>query len=350
MLQPVLGGDDELESCLVANAKSLEDCSRIVWIVDEDDAAGQNAAEAALERLTGHNVETLVVPQAPVERSVNPKSFKLQIGLLGVTTEYIAVIDDDTIVGSEHMGRALETLRASVDLYTGLPSYVARGGTGSRLVAAFVNSNAALTYLTPLCCTSPRSINGMFVATRTSTLRSLGGFAAIDGELCDDLALAELYRDRGKSIHQGAMAQVLIAGGLGVSDYWRQMHRWFVFALVLMRRMSFGWKAWVAATSIVQSLLLGALFLSILGGMVHVGILASVLLLRHWALWVLLRATRDHSLNGLAERPRVGAFSSIVAELVIPLHAVHAAFHPVIRWRTRRYTVRRSGSFAVAEE
>ena len=67
-----------------------------------------------------------------------------------------------------------------------------------------------------------------------------------------------------------------------------------------------------------------------------------------WALWVelWLRATRDPSSERAAN---AAPFASLVAELLLPLHALHAILEPTIRWRTRHYRVCARGQFREVE-
>ena len=92
-----------------------------------------------------------------------------------------------------------------------------------------------MTYLSLLPVVGPLSINGMFYVMRTETMRSLGGFSSIQERLCDDYALARLLLDSGRRIHQGIVPQYLCTSVTGLRHYAQIMHRWFVFAAVLVR-------------------------------------------------------------------------------------------------------------------
>jgi ceramide glucosyltransferase len=110
----------------------------------------------------------------------------------------------------------------------------------ARLLAQFVNNNAALTYLPLLPLRPPVTINGMCYGLRCDYLRSLGGFAGILNTLTDDLAMAESVVGRGGRIHQ-SIATVEVQTGLrSLSRYIQQMHRWNLFAILLLRRQTPG--------------------------------------------------------------------------------------------------------------
>lgn len=348
VIQPILWGDPGLAGVLEGGVREAPGGTRFLWLVDDDDPAGQAAADearAALGEARGQDVQVLGCPTAAP--GVNPKSHKLGLGLEHVRTPYVAVVDDDVVVGADHLRRGLRILGAkgaTAGLYTGLPSYRSGGGVGSDLIAGFVNGSAARTYLPPLSVGPPASINGMFWMTAVETLRDLGGPRAIEGQLCDDLAIAELYRRAGIEVHQGCMRQVLRTEGLGPGGYVRRMHRWFVFALVLMGRASWGTRLWATGTSVLPALLLWSAFAAALASRQAAIALAVVLFLRHGLLGGLLHATRDPSL-GQPHRAEVFPLSSVLGELLIPVHALHALLSPRVRWRSRRYRARRDGTF-----
>ena len=117
-----------------------------------------------------------------------------------------------------------------LDLVTGLPVFVFRGSFYERFIGGFVNGNAMLTYLPAAAVGAQRTINGMIYAVRTEELRSMGGFAAIQGRLTDDYAMAQLYERNGKRVLQTA---VCVWVGMTVRDAahcGRVLRRWFVFA------------------------------------------------------------------------------------------------------------------------
>lgn len=222
VLQPILGGDPLLEESLRANARALAG-ARLYWLVDEDDRIGQAAAgAAALE-----NVRVIVGP-GPVDGE-NPKVAKLARALELVTEEVVVVLDDDTRLGAEELGRLTGAL-AGADLVTGLPVFASRGTVFERFVGGFVNGNAVLTYLPAAAVGAQHTINGMIYAVRASELRGLGGFRAIAGELTDDYAMAQLYERAGRRILQTA---VCVDVGMTIRDAGhcgRVLRRWFLFA------------------------------------------------------------------------------------------------------------------------
>lgn len=136
--------------------------------------------------------------------------------------------------GKSSCARILDGLTRS-DLATSLPAYLDDGRWPSRLLAQFVNNNAALTYLPLLNVLPPVTINGMAYAIRGTTLDSLGGFGPVMRAVTDDLAVARQVIAGGGRLCQTASpvwVQTTVRDG---RQYLRQMHRWFVFARLLLR-------------------------------------------------------------------------------------------------------------------
>jgi ceramide glucosyltransferase len=367
--QPILGGDPFLEEALRRNVESAPPFARFLWLVDEDDALGRQAAA----KFAGH--ERVAILHCPAVRGAeNPKSAKLQRALDVVETEFIAVLDDDTILAPEHLPRALAALDTCT-LYTGLPCYLRGPNVWSSLVAHFVNNNSITTYLPLLPLIGPLTINGMFYVLRTADLVRAGGFRAIAGKLCDDYALATLIREQGGTIRQGITPLTLHTTVPSPSDYFRIMQRWFLFANVLVRDQPPTVKLILFVFLGMPPLLLWLGFAAIAAGWSGVAILAAVLVARHTLLRALHRdvfgkfvplssrakrsdpdqltdrfaGARDDSADARDDSgttlPEFDWWMSIVAELLQPLHWLHATLRNTIVWRTRRIRVALDGTF-----
>jgi len=336
ILQPILGGDPALEQTLRTNLQNAPAGACFVWLVDTDDQVGRDVAEGLLQQQHGNRVQLVLTP--PCEEGLNPKLFKLNRAFPHVTTDFIAVLDDDTILSADHLPRGIATL-TNCELYTGLPRYHRGSSLWSNLVAHFVNNNSITTYLSLLELTGPLTINGMFYLTRTETLRRMGGFESILGQLCDDYALARLVMDHGGRIRQGVTSQVLQTSIAGPYQYLRQMHRWFLFANVLVRDQSIGVQALLVIVLGLPPLLLWGSFLCLTGGWPGAVVLLALLLVRHLMIRLLHRRVFQQRL----------AFSwilSLIAESLQPFHLLHACVSPVIVWRSRRIRVGQRGSFS----
>ena len=333
VLQAILSGDPLLEDTLRRNLRHHPEAA-FVWLLDEDDHAGRQMAARLLAAAPAARVRVQLTP--PVPQGINPKLFKLQLAL-PAAGPVVAVLDDDTVLPPGALAQVCAVLAATDGLATGLPYYGPEAGGWARLVTAFVNANSLLTYLPPLFFQSPVTINGMFYATRTATLRQLGGFAAVAGELCDDFALAALFRRHGRPVLQTTIRHALATTVPDLGTYLHLMRRWMVFA----RRLLLAAFSWPVALLVV---LPGALPPALLGLALASGRPA---LLAAGAGTLLLKATALALVRrrylGTPEGPRT-VLLEVLADLLQPLHLLHALAQPRrVRWRNKSIELRAGG-------
>lgn len=334
VVQPILSGDPGLEDALRDNLLSLAG-ARFCWLVDEDDPEAQRVVgrlAAQLER-SGEQSRLEVVLCAPAPDGVNPKLAKLQPALDGAAEdEVFLVLDDDTRLPRESLGALLAGLERAT-LATGLPGYLPGRTVWARLVEQFVDNNAAMTYLP----SAPVTINGMTWAMRVADLRALGGFTPILRNLTDDLAVARTVLDGGGTICQTASPQWLTTSVDDGRHYARLMHRWMLFANLLLRRQPL---PVVAQISVLHGTHPQLLWAVVVGSARERRLLPLVTVLGVRAL--LLR----HLQRRIHGRPLHRPVLSVVSELAQPVHLGHGAVQRTIRWRTRTYRVRSDDDFS----
>ena len=324
VMQAILSGDPTLGRNLEENLRHHPRAC-FLWLVDEDDPV----ARELTERLSAGRAEILLAPPPPQGR--NPKVFKLALGLPRASGDLVAVLDDDTVLPAGALAKAGLALDRG-DLATGLPYYRPEGSFASRLVAAFVNSNALVTYLPILFFRAPVTINGMFYLTRRETLERLGGFAAIEDRLCDDYEMARLYRRAGLRIVQTSVVHPISTTVRGAADYARTLRRWMVFANHLFREA-------IDPLMIVLVVLpaLMPLLLVIVAGFAGTGALAATLA-GLVAKATMMAAFRRRAID--SRENAAGALLEVLADLLQPLHAASALVRPgSIRWRSRSIVV-----------
>lgn len=335
VLQPILGGDPALSEVLESNLRALPHC-HFVWLIDEDDPVAQQVADTLRAHHPHVVIDCLRLPPAPTGH--NPKIHKLHIAAPRVTTPHLVVLDDDTHLPASTLTELLARLHHD-DLATGLPCYLDDGRFASRLLAQFVNNNAALTYLPSLLASPPASINGMGYALRTDALARMGGFAPLARHLTDDLAVALALRASGGSIHQSSAPLYVRTSVRDLQHYTQLLHRWFLFALLLLDRQPPALRAQIVLLHGVPPLLLAAACTAAIAAASPLGgtALAALFVVRGT---VLARLQRR-----LTATSRHRALLSVLAELLQPLHALHALLQRRIRWRTRHYRVRANDDF-----
>jgi ceramide glucosyltransferase len=374
IVQPILSGDPDLAAALADNLATLPE-ARFLWLIDADDDEAERVTAALQRAHPAHRINRETCPPAPP--GINPKLFKLERARDLVGEGVFVVLDDDTRLTREGLAALLAALDTHT-LATGLPCYLDREDLPSRLLAQFVNNNAALTYLPLLAFAPPPTINGMTYAIAPASLTAIGGFAPLWGHLTDDLAIARRVLSMGGTIAQTPYPQFISTTVRDMRHYRALMHRWFLFALLLLREQPPAWRIAISLLHGVPPLLL---WLSLLGlalpaltlpwlthgltphdltlgaGMqltpaasVHLttwagerpGLFAFIAALTLLALRALMLTIVQRVITG---RSHHAPIVSIVSELLQPLHLLHALCQRRIIWRTRRYAVKANDDF-----
>lgn len=336
--QAILSGDPRLGDVLGDTVRALPE-ARFLWLVDADDAVAQSTCAAVKTAHPDACIHVLVVPPAPDRR--NPKLWKLEAARKAASAPVFLVLDDDTRMSAPTLGALMHALETHA-LATSLPVYRAADSWPSQLLAQFVANNAAATYLSLQPWIAPVTINGMAYAIRRTTLDAIGGFAPLLAHLTDDLAVATRVRAHGGTIAQVSSTHEVETTVRDLAHYRQLMHRWTLFALLLLRTQPTRVQTLVTLVLGLPPLLLMLLVLRawLVPSPLAWVMLGVVLILRSIVIVSLHRAV------GTAGLHRAGA--SIASELWQPVHLVHALVSPVIVWRTRRYRVRANDDFEAA--
>ena len=326
--QAILSGDPLLASRLRANAEELPE-AHFLWLVDTDDGEGQAICRRLRDSLPTR-IEVIEVEPAPPR--TNPKLWKLERAKNAFTEAVLVILDDDTRLPQASLGALVEGLdRAAVT--TGLPRYFEDGRWPSRLLCQFVANNAAGTYLALPAFLPPITLNGMTWAIRKESLARFGLFEPILRCLTDDFAVARQVIAGGGRIEQSPLPQELQTTVEDGRHYLRLMHRWFLFATLLLREQKAGLAALITVLHGLPPLLLW-LVLALWGGSGD-GRFGLVLLVVLVLRAVVLAAVQQQIYGSRLYRP----FFSEISELLQPLHLLHASLVRRIRWRTRYYQV-----------
>src|SRR6185295_16170454 len=260
--QPILSGDPRLAEVLGDNLRELP-AARFLWLVDLDDAEAQRICSDLAVRHPETEIEISLHAQPPDGK--NPKLWKLEAAraaLAADTAEPIfLVLDDDTRMPGPTLAALLQALETH-PLATSLPGYLDDGRFPSRLLAQFVDNNAALTYLPLLPFLPPLTINGMAYALRREKLDEMGGFAGMLRALTDDLAVAEAVLSKGGTIFQSARPHWVETTVRDGKHYRQLMHRWFLFALLLLRKQPIQIRSTIGLLHALPPLLLLALVIA----------------------------------------------------------------------------------------
>lgn len=338
ILQPILSGDPRLAEILESNVIELP-AAHFIWLVDTEDAVAREVCAAIGARHPQAHIDLLALP--PASDGENPKLFKLERARPLIRGDLAIVLDDDTRLPAS-TAHALVAALGDHALSTALPAYADDGRWPSRLLAQFVNNNAALTYLPLLNVAPPVTINGMAYALTVAMLERIGGFSAMIHSVTDDLAMARRVMAAGGRICQTAAPVWVETTVRDGRHYRRQMHRWYLFALLLFRRQSLTMQALISIMTTTPSLVLWGAVIAAARHPVPPALTAIIVLLaaRSVMLTALQRAVYGRALHAPA--------LSLVSELLQPLHLLHAAVQRTIVWRTRVYRVNDDESFEIA--
>ncbi|WP_299997261.1 glycosyltransferase family 2 protein [uncultured Cedecea sp.] len=330
ILQPILSGDPTLGATLKENVMALEQAD-FIWLIDDDDAVAKMTVNQIKQQLAPRNINIISCPAAP--QGVNPKAFKLERAWQEASNNIILVLDDDAILSPAAFTRLISEVGAD-NLVTALPYYAASKERYAALLAQFVNDNSALTYLPLLSYLPPLTINGMCYALTRQTLEKVEGFAHIQHDLTDDLALASLLDKHQIRLTQSIALVKMHTDLASGKKYWQQMHRWFLFATLLLREKSFKIKLMIFLLQGLHPLLLWGVLLMAVS---HPWGVLACLMIRHLA----LRKVQQALTTDIQSRPLL----SLISELLQPLHLLHAVCNRTIIWRTRRYRVFNNNHF-----
>ena len=329
IMQPIRSGDSNLKATLEDTLLAHPDVE-LLWLVDEEDACARTICSDLATQYGHPRLRILTTASCPPR--INPKLYKLEKARSIAQGQFLVVLDDDTRLPPSTLSAMVAALDEAT-VSTALPGYQDDGTLPSRLLATFVNDNAALTYLgLPPRMPTP-TLNGMAWAVRNDVLTTLGGFAPSLGTLTDDLAVARQVLGNGGRIVQ-LPDPVHVATELSdLAAYVRQMHRWSLFALLLLRRQSWRNRLSIAIFQGGPPVLLWLEFACAALASFHVVAPLSLVVLLIVRTLVLRRTAR------ITERLPTSFGLSLLSELMQPLHLLHAACNRKIIWRGRCYCV-----------
>jgi ceramide glucosyltransferase len=339
VLTPILSGDPNLENTLRSHLNVIPlDCP-IYWIIYENDSEAQRITTSLAH---GQNRPITILQSPEIPFDANPKAYKLQLAVPQLETQYVCVLDDDTIPSLETLEAAIGALE-SADVYTGLPCYQRGANFWSDMICHFVANNAIATYLATQCFGPPVSLNGMFYVMKTETLLSYGGFAPIFPFLCDDYALARVVKEHHGVIHQSVLTHFIQTHAATNRDYFRLFHRWFAMAMVLFRDQPLRLKGMILVLLGLPPFLLWFSLLSPLLGAWGWMVLVLAIAIRH----LLIRLQHGAILQ--FHYP-IHFAKSLFSELLQPVHVLHASLSDTFYWRNWPIRTLENGKFEYVRE
>lgn len=229
ILQPILSGDPTMPDCLEQNLRFQSRYPReYIWLVDDDDLAGQRICEQLIARHPDMHIRLLRLP--PPSEHQNPKMVKLIAGAEQATGDILCILDDDTMLPDRGLERCLPYLdQPGAGLVFGLPYYVNFSNRWSSLLSYFVDSHSLMTYIPYISVAEPFTINGMFYSLRRKVWTQVGGFEGLEQVLADDFAVAQRIRAHGYRLTQTPLCHGISTQVTSARHYLSLMQRWFIF-------------------------------------------------------------------------------------------------------------------------
>lgn len=335
IFQPILSGDPTLKQTIEANIRSLKGAT-FYWLVDDDDDTAHAIVDSLIKRHSDVEIWKYSYPPAP--EGINPKLFKLNKAITNCKHTYCVVLDDDTTLPYTSLQSLVSELKQCT-LATGLPQYTPGGNFPSALLAAFVNNNASMTYLSTLMFMKAITINGMCYAFKREEFLHLGGFKYLLHHLTDDLAVARMVLKQGGTIHQIPDRQIIRTHVENISAYFQQMHRWYVFANLLFTQQPSRIKLLLIILHGVPPLLLAVIIGSciLFPTWIHTVVLICTIAFRYF---IISQHSGQYDICDMRSMTL-----SILSEFLQNIHYIHALLCRRIRWRNRTYTVYDSDRF-----
>lgn len=332
IVQPILSGDPLLKEKLETNVKNIPNAN-FLWLIDKNDLCAQEASRQIISSNPYCKVSIVLCGVPP--SSCNPKIFKLALSEQIITTPFLLVLDDDTTIPESTLANLLSALSAS-DLATSLPFCLNDGKWCSKLLASFVNNNSVFTYISPLCLMKPITINGMCYAMKTEYLKKIGGFSVLSNQLTDDLALATLVAKSNGVIHQSTSPHFVQTSVSNIKSYFRLMHRWFLFATLLVRQQSVKTSIIVIIFCVIPPVMLSAIFFI----SIKYKFISGILFLVFLRSLIVISIQKEFSYNVFHS-----VIFSILSEIFQPIHLIHAVISRKIVWRNKKYLVINNDNF-----
>lgn len=332
VLQPIVSGDPRLEEDLTANLKNTESL-RFLWLLDKGDSLAEETCRKILTNPQYAARVTMLFYDA-VPQSYNPKIYKVEQAMKEVETPYIIALDDDSVIDMEKMGELTQYESSDREvIVTGIPHNYGMNNFWSKLVSAFVNGNALITYFTMAFLGKNESINGMFYIVSSEIVRKYELFTAIKYYLCDDLAVAEHLMDQGVQIIQSRISVNVRNTVHTGKQYFRLMKRWLLFSSIYVKRhLSMAMFLLIIVSGSLPFLLF---VLALFGGWKNIMALGLVLLFKALVLYGYRQIV-----IGKKQSPAVLLYEGLSDFILFPLFLITILGKPVILWRNKTIYVR----------
>lgn len=315
-----------------------------IFVFDDPADPGFEAARAVvLEHAASGAPGTariLVAGEPPPGRT--GKVNAMVAGAEAATGELVAFGDSDTRPDRDVLRVLVETLMSAprggaafAQVVVSGPPRTAGDAGQAMLVNALYGPNVA--YQAAPAGDLP-FIMGQLMVFRRKALDAIGGPAAADGHLVDDMHLGACVHRAGFRNLVSPHPLPIATDGLSAARFLRMMRRWLLFQRGGLPR-SFTWPLWLKGVEVWSATALAAYALASGRPVAAIAPAAAVLV----QVWSLLRLNR---VFGGSPMPARFVLAPLLLFWVAPLVHLAAVLHPTVNWRGRVYAVDRDARLA----
>lgn len=175
----------------------------------------------------------LVVSGPNSDPGVNGKSHNLAVAAAVARHDWLLISDSDTLADPDVLRRFAAALGEQIGAVSATPRVALAVGLPARLEQLLVNQLLAPFEYARAWLRGAHGLWGTLLLVRRQCVESAGGFAALGGMLCEDVAIERAVRRQGRRCALLRRPVDVAAAPLGWRDLLRHWHRW----LVGLRRM-----------------------------------------------------------------------------------------------------------------
>ncbi|RRR70558.1 MAG: hypothetical protein EI684_13175 [Candidatus Viridilinea halotolerans] len=198
-----------------------------ILIADAADHATQALVHEVMAAHPQWQARLLLV--APDAGAIASKIAKLQAALPVAEGTILCFVDDDVLLEPATLRTLVPyVLQPTTGAAFGLANYSAYHTLAESLLSGFVNTNALLSYVPLAYLVEPFTITGHCFVLRQEVFRAIGGLEGMAGRIDDDHELARRVRRAGMRNVQTPLIYRVENRLATLTDYQRQMQRWFV--------------------------------------------------------------------------------------------------------------------------
>ena len=345
VVRPCAGDEPHLERTLASVLHARSDCPIAVrFVVHDTEDASLPIARRVCRHLAAGGIEADVVVAFPEENArraqrraertaVNRKVVQLAAALEGDRHGVIVVADSDVDLDGLSLTSLVDALGPEVAAAWAPPVELGAGrGIADRASAAVLGGSLHAFPL--LAGLDPGGMVGKLFVVGRGPLEEIGGFGVLAGYLGEDMELARRLRARGHHVRPASILAPSMACGRRFSDVIVRYARWITVIRAQRAGLMISYPALFFATPLIVAL------------SAAVAIQAPAIALFAGSLAIVARLAVALGAARASGRPvglGTAALDAVMADVVMALAFVRAAWSRKVIWRGHELTIGRGG-------